>query len=160
METIGRPIILGTLVAGTLDILAAITRTWAVTGRGPTRVLHSVASGPLGESAYAGGMATAIVGLAVHFAIMLAMVAVFVVAARRLAFLLERPLLWGAIYGVGLYLVMYCVVLPLRFGRFPSDPEAIAWTLAFHVILTGMPIAWIAARYRSFAPAGPFPGAA
>jgi uncharacterized membrane protein YagU involved in acid resistance len=149
MDKVGRPILLATLAAGLFDILAAITRTWIMTGRGPTRLLQSIASGPFGESAYDGGVAMAGTGLAIHFLIMLAMATAFVLAARRLPVLLDRPILWGAIYGVGLYLVMYCVVLPLRFGRFPGDPEAIAWALAFHVILTGMPIAWIAARYRT-----------
>jgi hypothetical protein len=149
MNSIGRPILLGTLVAGTLDIVAPITRTWLESGRGPSAVLHTVASGPFGEGVRQGGVPTALLGLAVHFAIMAVMVSAFVLAARRLPVLTRRPVLMGALYGIGLYLFMYGVVLPLRWGRFPGDPVQIAWALAFHIVLVGIPIALITARYRA-----------
>ena len=46
-----------------------------------------------------------------------------------------------------LWVVMYWVVLPLRFGSpHPSHPAAIARQLVSHCLLVGIPIAWISAR--------------
>ena len=73
-----------TLICGTLDILYAITM--AITGGGSAlNVLHSVASGPFGGSVKSWGWAGGVLGLGVHFTMMLAMVSFFVVLFFRLA---------------------------------------------------------------------------
>src|SRR5688572_23368021 len=78
-----KPIVIGTLVAGSLDISAAIL-TWLPRGVTPGRVLQSVASGLLGKDSFTGGAGTAALGLFLHFVIMCGIVAVFVLASRRL----------------------------------------------------------------------------
>jgi hypothetical protein len=83
---------LGTLVAGTLDISAAII-TWLVQGVSATRVLQSVAGGLLGRVTFNGGAATAVLGLLLHFLIMSVIVTVFYVASRRLP-VLTRHWFW------------------------------------------------------------------
>ena len=103
-----RTIALATLVAGTLDILSAFVWSGAVVG-----VLQTVASGPLGD-AIAQSPAGAPLGLLVHFAIMAAMVAVYVLAARRLPALNRYWWIAGPLYGVALWIVMYWIVMPLR----------------------------------------------
>jgi hypothetical protein len=103
------------LAGGLLDIVYACIASAVRSGRAPGAVLQSVASGWLGKAAYEGGAATAALGLVTHFGIAITMAAVYGVAATRLAVLRERPWLAGPIYGLGLYLVMYHVVLPLRF---------------------------------------------
>ena len=57
----------------------------------------------------------------------------------------------AALYGVGLWLVMYGLVLPLRFGvPFPSpNPPALAKQLFAHVVLVGLTIGLVARRERS-----------
>jgi hypothetical protein len=147
-----KPIAIATAIAGTLDILAAIIST-LIPGKSPIHMLQSVASGPLGPAALTSpGYAAA--GLLVHFAIMACMVTVYMVAARQLRPLLDRPILAGTVYGVALWLVMYWVVLPLRFSApHPSQPFAIAQQLFCHIILVGIPIGLVAARYLR--PPGP-----
>jgi len=142
--TRGRTILLATLVAGTLDILAAIIQAGGAVGP----VLRSVASGPLGDSAASGGAGMAFAGLIIHFLLMVVIAAVFVIAASRLPLLQRWPLIWGPIYGLGVWAVMYLIVLPARWpGNFPlTDPVKIAWAIAFHTLLVGLPIALIAAR--------------
>ncbi|RHW18077.1 hypothetical protein D1610_06165 [Sphingomonas gilva] len=144
-----RTILLATLVAGTLDILAAIIQG-LTNGAAPAAVLRSVAAGPLGDGALAGGAGMAAAGLLIHFAIMAVIVAVFVLAAERIPALVRRPLFWGPLYGLAVWAVMYLIVLPLRWpGSFPlTDPARIAWAIAFHTLLVGLPIALIAAGGR------------
>jgi len=138
-----RPILLATLVAGTLDILSAFFFTGNV---GP--VLRYVASGPFGDAVRQGGNGWAAAGLGVHFAIMACMAAAYMIAARRIPALLRHPIVAGLLCGLLLWAVMYWVVKPLRWpdSPLPHDPQAIAQQLFSHCILTGLPIAWIASR--------------
>lgn len=145
MEGTGRKIALATLVAGTLDILSACVYT-LIAGRAPINMLKGLASAILGNGAVEGGIGVALVGLLLHFAIMVVMVAFFVVAANRLPFLKARWLLAGIAYGIGLWAVMNLVVLPLRFGWHPFTPLGLAEQFFSHIVLVGIPIAWFAKR--------------
>ena len=89
-----RPILIATLVAGTLDILAAIGLTLFYGRRTVADMLRGVASGPF-PAATDWGTNGAALGLAVHFTLMAIMVAVYVFAAARWRPLWQRPLLWG-----------------------------------------------------------------
>jgi hypothetical protein len=137
-----RPILWATFVAGTLDIVFAFVTAGAV-----TTVLQTVASGPLGN-AVAEGPLGAPLGLLTHFAIMAVMAAAYVLATSRLPLLARHWLVAGLLYGVVLWIVMYWIVMPLRWDSYttPSEPMAIARQLFAHCLLVGLPIAWFAAR--------------
>src|SRR5688572_14470479 len=76
-------ILLGGLVAGTLDIVYAIG-FWAIkAGVAPIRILQSIAAGVLGEASFNGGIGSAALGLVLHYLIMFAMVGVYFLLARR-----------------------------------------------------------------------------
>jgi ribose/xylose/arabinose/galactoside ABC-type transport system permease subunit len=142
-----KPIVLATLVAGTLDILSAFAFA-GMAGMTPFGVLQFVASGPFGD----GPTATpgwAAVGLAVHFAIMACMVTAYMVAAARVPPLVLHPIVAGIAYGIGLWLVMYWIVRPLRFPNLPLPHTlwGISNALFSHCILVGVPIALIASRH-------------
>lgn len=136
-------IAIATLVAGTLDILAAIGMTLAF-GRPVDGMLRYVASGPFPD-ARQWGAAGAALGLGVHFTLMAIMAAAFVLAANRLPRLKAKPIYWGAVYGLITYVAMNLVVVPLRFGIFPGA-IGIASQILFHILLVGVPIALIARR--------------
>jgi hypothetical protein len=141
-----RPIALATLIAGTLDILAAVSLT-LIYGREPANMLRYVASGPF-PPATGWGAAGAALGLATHFTLMAIMAAVFILAARERPSLRQRPVLWGVIYGLMTYVVMNLVVVPLRFpAAFPPRPISVATQLFCHIVLVGIPIALVAARH-------------
>lgn len=148
-----KPIAIATLIAGTLDILSAVVFS-IMGGSTPIRMLQSVASGPFGDVALA-NTSYAAAGLIVHFAIMACMVTAYMVAARQWRLLPDRPILAGALYGILLWLVMYWIVLPLRFHiSHPSQLVPIAKQLFSHIILVGIPIGLVARRYlRSQGPA-------
>ena len=137
------PILWATFVAGTLDILFAFVVAGSV-----APVLRTVASGPLGD-ALADGPAGAPLGLLVHFAIMAAMVAAFFLVASRAPLLSRWWWLSGLLYGVVLWVVMYWIVMPLRWDSYstPHGLVPIARQLFAHCILVGLPMAWFARRH-------------
>ena len=143
-----QPIFWGGLIAGTLDICAAFLYAWLRGGVSPIRVLHAVASGLLGAAAFQGGGKTAVLGLALHFLIATIWTAVFYFASRRLLFLIERPVTFGLLYGVAVYLFMNFVVLPLSnvAGR-PSPISARLINMLIIMFCVGLPIALIVRRF-------------
>lgn len=146
-RSILRPILLATMVAGTLDILAAVGLTLFYGRRSVAEMLRGVAAGPFpGATDWSGGGAA--LGLAVHFTLMAVMAGVFILAAVRWRSLWQKPLRWGLIYGLATYVVMNLIVVPLRWPEaFPPSPRSVATQLFCHIVLVGLPIAWIAARH-------------
>ena len=137
------------LIAGTFDISYAIAYSYFHSGVSPERLLQSVAAGAFGrDAAFAGGATTAAAGLAFHYFIAFTITAIFFAAAARLRFLTRRPALAGPLYGIGVYLVMNYVVIPLsRIGPRPTPPMLTLVTgLLVHMFLIGLPIALGARR--------------
>ncbi len=134
---------IGGLAAGTLDILFAII-FWAMKAGVPAqRILQSVAAGLVGPASFEGGRRTAALGLARHFFIALSMSFTYYFLAKHWSLLYRRPLPWGAIYGLALYLFMNVVILPLSAaGTGSRDPLWIGLSVAVHVALIGIPIAF------------------
>ena len=140
-----KPIAIATAVSGTLDILFAMILT-VFFGREIGNMLRYVGSGPFPHATEMGA-GGAILGLFVHFALMAIMAAVYVLAARRMPALVQRPVQWGVLYGLATYAVMNLLVVPMRFGTpMPPSPRSIATQLFAHIVLVGIPIAFIAAR--------------
>lgn len=139
----GKALIFSALTAGVLDIAYAILFSYFRSGTPPARLLQSVASGALGREAYAGGATTAALGLGFHFLIAFIITAIFFAAAARIPALTSRPLLTGALYGVGVYLVMNFVVIPLsKIGPRPLPAAVVVVTgVLVHMFLIGVPIA-------------------
>jgi len=145
-RSLARPILTATFIAGTLDILAATAIT-LLNGRAPAGMLRTVASGPFPD-ATGWGTAGSALGLAVHFTLMAIMVAVFVLAAARLRALWRKPLLWGVLYGLGTYVVMNLIVVPLRWpSAFPPSTQSVLTQLFCHIVLVGVPVALVTAKH-------------
>ena len=143
-----QPIFWGGLIAGTLDICAAFLTAWLRAGVGPVRVLHSVASGLIGPAAFQGGAKTALLGLALHFLIATGATTVFYLASRKLRVLVERPIHFGLLYGVAVYLFMNFVVLPLSLiPRGAMTVSGFIIGLLTIMFCIGLPIALIVRRY-------------
>jgi chromate transport protein ChrA len=143
---VAKPIIVATLICGTLDILWAMILTiWR--GREIAGMLRFVASGPF-PNATDWGAAGAVLGLITHFTLMAIMVTVFVLAVRRWPALLDRPWVSGLINGLITYVVMNLIVVPLRFHT-PLPPSALSVStqLFAHIVLVGWPTAFVSRRY-------------
>ena len=145
-DAAAKAILLATLLCGSLDIMFAFLLAH-LRGREPGAVLRYVASGPFPPAAE-WGTAGAILGLAVHFALMAIMVVLFVIAARHQQALLDRPLVAGLGYGLITFVAMNLIVVPLRFpAAFPPKPTFLATQLFAHIVLVGIPLALIARRF-------------
>jgi hypothetical protein len=141
-------VLAGGLVAGALDITYACV-FWALkAGTSPQRIFQSVAKGVLGPPTFKGGAATAALGLFLHFFIAIAMSITYYVCAWRWTALVERPVMFGAAYGLVLYGVMNYIVVPLSAARGGGSGGAlwVALSILVHMFLIGVPIALFARR--------------
>ena len=135
------------LVAGVLDISSAFALGYSK-GVSPTHVLQGVAAGLIGrESAIKGGLATAALGLAIHFFIAFVVTTVFYVASRKLIFLTQHPVISGLLYGIVVYGFMYWVVMPLAYPVVHPSLSRDLTAVCVHMFLIGLPIALIVRRY-------------
>jgi hypothetical protein len=137
-----RLILIATALCGALDMTYAIVMS-VMRGGTALAVLHSVASGPFGDDINRLGWIGGLLGLCVHFSIMAVMVGVFCIAVARMPRLNSKPLLSGLAYGVISYIVMYWVVLVLRWPEhFPqTDPAKVFRGLLPHLVCVGIPLA-------------------
>jgi hypothetical protein len=141
-----KPTAIATAISGTLDILFAMVLTVAFSRQIPN-MLRYVASGPF-PVATDMGMAGAVLGLLVHFALMGIMAAVLMVYLTSRPENLERPILVGFVYGLITYVAMNLIVVPLRFDTpLPPKPLSIATQLFAHIALVGIPMALVARHY-------------
>lgn len=142
-----RPVLLAGIVVGIVDLAFAIIFWIARANVPPIRICQSIARGLLGREAFAGGAGTAVVGVALHFFIALAMAFTYALVAHRLRWILRYWLACGLAYGALLYLVMNFVVLPLSAAGKPSfaDHLWVGMSVAFHVMF-GVVFAYAARR--------------
>lgn len=139
-------ILQATLIAGVLDLLSAFVYAM-LEGHHALMVPIGIASAvwPGAKNSLGAGI---VVGLLLHFSIMLVMVCVFALAVRLWSILASRPVLSGAAYGLALWATMYLVVLPLRWPTlFPHfTTTSVMEQLFSHVALVGIPVAWLIAK--------------
>jgi len=135
----------GGLAAGTLDILNAIVFWRLYNGADAAVILQSIAAGIQGKAAFAGGAASAALGLALHFLIMCAMAAVYWVACRRWPGMIARPVPAGVAYGLLTWIAMNYVIVPSSRALPPGF--IVSWFvdgLLAHVLLVGLLFAFVA----------------
>ena len=106
--------VIGGLIIGTAD---AIIYHWFVSsvlsGYPLTTVFQFIASGALGESAFAGGIATALLGALFHFLFSIVIAGVFILSADRIPLLRNHVIPGSLLYGFGVFIVMNMIVIPL-----------------------------------------------
>lgn len=140
----GRAILLGGITVGVLDALDAFV-FFGLRGVPPFRILQGIASGLLGQAAFKGGLATATLGTVVHFCIATTIVAIYVLASRRVPVLARHPLVYGPLYGLVAWAVMSYIVLPLSAVIIHPRPlPVIVNGLLIHAFGVGLPSALFA----------------
>ena len=149
-----RAIITAGLVVGVLDISSAFVIWWQ-RGVGARRGLQGIAAGLLGANSYDGSLATAGLGLALHFFVAFMVVSVFYVGSRKIEFLTIHAVVSGVLYGIGVYLVMYWLVLPMAFPLFRHRVGNDLLAVAIHISLIGLPCALIVRHYSQRTPQSP-----
>src|SRR2546425_2553424 len=136
-------------LAGTLDITDNLIFN-QLRGITPKMVFQYIASGLIGMKAFRDGLASVVLGVAIHYTIALIWTAVFYAASRKLAILSRRPVLSGLVYGGGVYLFMNFIVLPL--SGVPHSRSAITLASRINGVLAlllfiGLPISLLVRRH-------------
>jgi uncharacterized membrane protein YagU involved in acid resistance len=126
------------LTAGVFDFTIACLES----GLPPLTIGKAVARGWFGKAAMQGGLDVALIGMASHFAIMLAFAAAFVLASLREPALRRWFFLAGPLYGAVIFDVMRFIVLPLSAAGYSMPKPPILYVeFAGHVVLVGFVIA-------------------
>jgi hypothetical protein len=139
----------GGLTAGVLDGLDAVIFYRLHSGVTFTRLFQHIASGLIGPAARDGGWPMTVLGIVLHFVVATGAAMFYCTAAARIAFLWRRPFLCGAAFGMGLYLFMQFIVIPMSAiapRRSGMPALELADQLFSHIVFVGMPIALFARR--------------
>lgn len=139
-----KAILWGGLVASTLDVFAASLIAFV----SPLLILRFIAAGLLGPGVIKGGLDISSIGLLLQWLMGLIIATIYVVAARRLAWMRRDWRLTGLAYGVVVYFVMTYVVLPLSALHHwtPFDLKGFLLNLAA-MLLFALIVAGFARRY-------------
>jgi len=136
-----RAVLWGALAVGVLDI----TDAKLYYGVSLMRCFRGVAAGLLGRSARTGGVPATLLGALLHFFIAFVIVYTYYQASRKTPALARQALLWGPLYGIGVFFFMNYFVVPVSAaGSFDRLP----WSLPFllngvvgQAFLVGLPSA-------------------
>ena len=143
---VSRAILFATLVVGVLDAVDGVVFR-GLQGQNPIQVLQYIASSLLGARSFSGGLATAGLGVVVHFAIALVVAAIYILASRRVAVLRTQWVLLGLLYGSAVWAVMNLLVLPLT-AVAPGSimTAALVNGVIGHALFVGLPSAFFAKK--------------
>jgi uncharacterized membrane protein YagU involved in acid resistance len=131
-------ILLGGIIAATVDIFVASIAY----SHSPAYIMQSIAGGLLANATFDGGLGTIVLGGILQEVMGILIAAIYVVVSKPLPALRGRWILSGLAYGVVIYFVMGCIVLPL--SAWKSTPhftlvkciEEIPAMLLFGLIVT------------------------
>lgn len=143
-------IFLSGLIAGTLDIMAAIVvYAFLLQKATPIKILQSIASGIFKKDAYTGGSQMAWYGLGLHYIIAMIFAWFYFTIYRYLPFLKKNALISGFLYGIFVWIVMNLVVLPIVFPVLPAKHLDFPLLISLVILMfcIGLPIALITRKY-------------
>jgi len=111
-------------------------------------VWQYIASGALGNAAFEGGIATALLGVFFHLIISFAVAGVFILSADRIPLLRRYAIVGSPLYGFGVFIVMNLIVTPLSAAP-PLPAPTLPWfieAIIEHVLFVGLPLGIIVRR--------------
>jgi uncharacterized membrane protein YagU involved in acid resistance len=150
MNSKAETVFLSGLIAGTLDIIAAIVVYALLLQKAtPIKILQSVASGIFKKDAYTGGSQMAWYGLGLHYIIAMIFAWFYFTIYPYLPFLKKNALISGFSYGIFVWIVMNLIVLPIVFPVLPTKHLDFPLLLSIIILMfcIGLPIALITRKY-------------
>lgn len=140
-----KAILITSLIAGTLDGLAAVFFNLKT---GPVKVFQFIASGLFGKQAFAGGWYMVALGVLIHYFVAFAFVWLFFAGCKALKLRGEKIIFISVVYGILVWAVMNLAVLPL--SKIPVVP--FNWRSAINgavilMLAIGLPVGVAAFRY-------------
>ena len=151
-NTLLRLSVIAGLICGAGDVIIYHWFVQNVLGGVPLISLYQyIASGALGESAFAGGISTALLGVLFHFIFSIVIAGVFILAVDRIP-LLRRQIIPGSLlYGFGVFVVMNMIVTPLSATPplpTPTTSELIV-AIIVHILVAGLLLGIVVRRNTS-----------
>lgn len=153
MKSKSGTLFLSGLIAGTLDILAAILLySYILHKTTAIKILQSIASGIFKKDAYTGGSQMALYGLLLHYFIALIFAWFYFTIYPYFSFIKKNTLFSGILYGIFVWIVMNLVVLPTVFPVLPEKHLDFPLLLSILILICciGIPIAFITKKHYSF----------
>jgi len=113
-----------------------------------TVVLQYVASGIMGDAAYAGGLGTFLLGLILEYLMCILIAGIFIFSADRISLLRKNVIVGSLLYGFGVFIVMNFVVQPLSAAAtLPVPPMGLVIEIVLeHMLLVGLPLGILVQR--------------
>jgi len=143
-------IVLTGIVAGTLDISAAIINYFLSGGSHLIRIFFYIASGIFGSSAYSGGFGMAFLGLIFHYSIATIWSAIFFAGYPRVNKFLPNKFINAVLYGTTVWVMMTFIVLPLSsVQQFPFHIDKALISFGILIVCIGLPISWMTEKFYS-----------
>lgn len=137
-----------TLLAGSLDIVAACLQSYLLRGTAPATVLKYIASGIWGKAAFSGSTPMALAGLLFHFIIAFACTALFFIIYPKLKWLHRSIALNSFLIALAAWVATTRIIIPLSsITAGPFNVKNAAMALGILFICIGLPIAVAAAGY-------------
>ncbi|HLO29038.1 MAG TPA: hypothetical protein VK249_07885 [Anaerolineales bacterium] len=144
--------VIGGLILGMLHLIIQSWFVYSFLEKNPfISVLQYVASGAMGNAAFAGGPATALLGLILDFLMTTIMAGVFILSIDRIPLLRSHVIPGSLLYGFGVFIVMNFIVLPLSAA--PPLPAPSTWLfiemILEHILLIGLPLGLLMRQYAN-----------
>jgi hypothetical protein len=144
--------VIGGLITGTLHLIIQVGIVFGLLLKSPyISSLQFVASGAMGNAAYTGGLATALLGLVLELLMTIIIAGIFVVGVDRIPFLRQHVIPGSLLYGFGVFIVMNFIVLPLSAA--PPLPAPPMWLfieiILEHILLIGLPLGILMRQYAN-----------
>jgi hypothetical protein len=138
-----RSIALGGIIIGIVHLIIQEWLVFSLLEKNPfISVLQYIASAALGNASFAGGIATALLGVLFHLLTSFVIAAVFILSADRIPFLRRHAFAGSLLYSFGAFIVMNLIVLPLSAAPplpAPTMPQLIELILE-HFLVIGLPL--------------------
>ena len=144
-----RSIVLGGLIIGTLHLVIENFLVFSLLYKTPfMTVLQYIASGALGDAAFVGGLATALLGVIIHYLISFVIAGVFILSAARIPLLRRNVIVGSLLFGFAAFVVMNFIVIPLSATPVLPPPTLfqLIETIIDHVLTIGLPLGIIVRR--------------
>lgn len=148
-SSILRSIIIGGLIIGTFQLIIQLFLVSSLYYKNPfVSVMQFLASGALGNAAFSGGIATALLGVLFHYFVSFVVAGVFILSADRIPFLRRHVIVGSLLYGIGVAIFMNFVVLPLSAAPSlpPPTPLQFIWLIIESSLFIGLPLGILARR--------------
>ncbi|RYF96545.1 MAG: hypothetical protein EOO00_02420 [Chitinophagaceae bacterium] len=135
------------LLAGSLDIIAALIQFVINTKKNPLIVLQYIASAVYGPEAY-GSKGMAALGLLFHFIIAFGWTVLFFLLYPKLKLLQWNRVVTGIMYGIFIWVIMTQVTLPLtKINTGPFDATQATIAVIILIVAIGLPLSFLAHRF-------------